>query len=399
MKHMMVFLVSTAALLSAVNTRAAETVKIGAVYALTGPGAVAGGDGMRGTELAISQLNAAGGLRNHDGAQIELLKGDTQSKPINAVGEAERLINQDKVVLMIGAGTSNETAPFSQVTEKYGIPHVNAIPQQEALTNGSLKWTWSTTLIDSDYVTGILRGLDMVHQGDPKLTRIAVLCPDNDYGIEMGKQLKLELAKRSDFKLTAFIDYGFQAQDLLQPVLKLKASQPDIVIQVGYFHAGILASKAYQQLDFHPVVIGTGGMSGDPKLRPEIGNLVSWQFAVTPFSPDLPAAQKVADAFEKKFQQPLTLNSALGYFGTMVAIKALDAAKSFKPEDIADALRKTKVSKDEMITSSDYLEFNENGRNKGRDTTLTQFQADRLVTVWPPKKATAKPVIKGFNTP
>jgi branched-chain amino acid transport system substrate-binding protein len=399
MKRTVVFLLSTAMLLSAVNAHGAETVKIGAVYALTGPGAVAGGDGMRGTELAISELNAAGGLRSHAGAEIELVKGDSQSKPINAVGEAERLINQDKVVLLMGAGTSNETVPFSQVSEKYGIPHVNAIPQQEALTNGSLKWTWSTTLIDSDYVTGILRALDMVHQGDPRPNRIAVLCPDNDYGIEMGRQLKLELAKRSDFKLTAFIDYGFQAQDLLQPVLKLKASQPDIVIQVGYFRAGILASKAYQQLDFHPVVIGTGGMSGDPKLRPEIGNLVSWQFAVTPFSGDMPAAQKVAEAFEKKFQQPLTLNSALGYFGTMVAIKALDAAKSFKPEDIADALRKTKIGKDEMITSSDYLEFNENGRNKGRDTTLTQFQGDRLVTVWPPEKATAKPVIKGFNTP
>jgi branched-chain amino acid transport system substrate-binding protein len=399
MKRMVVFLFSMAVLLLGVNARAAETVKIGAVYALTGPGAVAGGDGMRGTELAISELNAAGGLRNHDGAQIELVKGDSQSKPINAVGEAERLINQDKVVLLTGAGTSNETVPLSQVSEKYGIPHINTIPQQEALTNGSLKWTWSTTLIDSDYVTGILRALEMVHQIDPKLTKIAVLCPDNDYGIEMGKQLKLELAKRADFKVTAFIDYGFQAQDLLQPVLKLKASQPDIVIQVGYFHAGILASKAYEQLDFHPLVIGTGGMSGDPKLRPEIGKLVSWQFAVTPFSADLPAAQKVGVAFEKKFQQPLTLNSALGYFGTMVGIKALDAAKSFKPEDIADALRKIKVSKDEMITSSDYLQFNENGRNKGRDTTLTQFQGDRLVTVWPPEKATAKPVIKGFNTP
>jgi branched-chain amino acid transport system substrate-binding protein len=399
MKRMVVLLVSMAVSLSAINAHAAETVKIGAVYALTGPGAVAGGDGMRGTELAIAEFNAAGGLRNHDGAQIELVKGDSQSKPINAVGEAERLINQDKVVLITGAATSNETVPLSQVSEKYRVPHVNTIPQQEALTNGNLKWTWSTTLIDSDYVTGILRALDMVHQTDPKLTRIAVLCPDNDYGIEMGKQLKLELAKRGDFKVTAFIDYGFQAQDLLQPVLKLKASQPDIVIQVGYFHAGILASKAYQQLDFHPLVIGTGGMSGDPKLRPEIGDLVSWQFAVTPFSADLPAAQKVNEAFEKKFQQPLTLNSALGYFGTMVAIKALDAAKSFKPEDIADALRKTKVGKDEMITSSGYLEFNENGRNNGRDTTLTQFQGDRLVTVWPPEKATAKPVIKGFNTP
>jgi branched-chain amino acid transport system substrate-binding protein len=399
MKRMVGFVLSTALLLTMVDANAADAVRIGAVYALTGAGAVAGSDGIRGTELAIAEANAAGGLKNHGGAQIELVKGDSQSKPVNAVGETERLINQDKVALIMGAGTSNETIPLSQVAEKYGIPHINAIPQQESLTNGSLKWTWSTTLVDGDYVTGIFRALDMVHQVDPMLSKVAVLCPDNEYGIEMGKQLKAELAKRTDLKVTSFIEYGFQAQDLLQPALKVKASQPDVVIQVGYFRAGVLASKAYEQLDFHPVVIGTGGMSGDPKLRPEIGNLVAWQFAVTPFSADLPAAQKTGDAFEKKFQQPLTLNSALGYFGTMVAIRALDAARSLKPEDIADALRKVKVGKDEMITSSDYLEFDENGRNKGRDTTVTQFQGDKLVTVWPPEKATAKPVLKGFNTP
>jgi branched-chain amino acid transport system substrate-binding protein len=399
MKRRTGFLLSALVLLSVIDAKAADSVKIGAVYALTGPGAVAGGDGMRGTELAIAEINAAGGLKNHGGVQIELVKGDSQSKPVNAVGETERLINQDKVALMIGAGTSNETIPLSQVAEKYGIPHINAIPQQESLSNGSLKWTWSTTLIDGDYVAGIFRALDMVHQINPKLTNVAVLCPDNEYGIEMGKQLKVELAKRKDLTVTSFIDYGASAQDLLQPVLKLKASQPAVVIQVGYFRAGVLVSKAYEQLDFHPIVIGTGGMSGDPKLRPEIGNLVAWQFAVTPFSADLPAARKTADAFEKKFQQPLTLNSALGYFGTLVAIRALDAAKSFTPADIADALHKVKVGKDEMITSSDFLEFDENGRNKGRDTTVTQFQGDKLVTVWPPEKATAKPVLKGFNTP
>ena len=399
MKRMAGFLLSTAILFSVVNANAADAVKIGAVYALTGPGGVAGGDGMRGTELAIAQANAAGGLKNHGGAQIELVKGDSQSKPVNAVGETERLINQDKVALILGAGTSNETIPLSQVAEKYGIPHINAIPQQESLTNGNLKWTWSTTLVDADYVTGIFRALEMIHQTNAKLTKVAVLCPDNEYGIEMGKQLKAELAKRKDLTVTSFIEYGAAAQDLLQPVLKVKASQPDIVVQVGYFRAGVLASKAYEQLDFHPVVIGTGGMSGDPKLRPEIGKLVSWQFAVTPFSADLPAAQKIGEAFQKKFEQPLTLNSALGYFGTMVAIRALDASKSFKPEDIADALRKVKFGKDEMITSSDFLEFDQNGRNKGRDTTVTQFQGDKLVTVWPPEKATAKPVLKGFNTP
>ncbi len=112
MKRMAGFLLSTTVLLSAFNANAADAVKIGAVYALTGPGAVGGGDGMRGTELAIAQVNAAGGLKNHGGAQIELVKGDSQSKPINAVGETERLINQDKVVLVMGAATSNETVPL-----------------------------------------------------------------------------------------------------------------------------------------------------------------------------------------------------------------------------------------------------------------------------------------------
>ncbi len=390
---------AVAAVLLMTSVQAAESVKIGAIYALTGGGAVAGSDAVRGTELAIAEVNAAGGLKNHGGAQVELIKGDSQSKPVNAVGEAERLVNQDKVALILGAATSNETIPLSQVLEKYRMPHINTIPQQESLTNGSLKWTWSTTLVDADYVTGIFRALDMVHQIDPKLTKVAVLCPDNEYGLEMGKQLKTELGKRKDLTLTAFIDYGAQAQDLLQPVLKVKVSRPDIVVQIGYFRAGILASKAYEQLDFHPVVIGTGGMSGDPKLRTEIGNLVRWQFAVTPFSEDTPNARRIGEAFAKRFDHPLTLNSALGYFGTMVALRALDAAKDFGPEAISEALRQVKIGKEDMVTSSNFLAFDENGRNKGRDTTITQFQDDRLVTVWPPEKAAAKPILKGFNTP
>jgi len=106
------FLVSTAVLLSVVNANAADAVKIGAVYALTGAGGVAGGDGMRGTELAIAQVNAAGGLKNQGGAQIELVKGDSQSKPVNAVGETERLINQDKVALILGRGHRTRQSHF-----------------------------------------------------------------------------------------------------------------------------------------------------------------------------------------------------------------------------------------------------------------------------------------------
>ncbi len=393
-------LVSSATLLALTSAAPAESVKFGAIYTLSGPGPVVAGEGaMKGTELAISKVNDAGGLKNHGGAKIELIRGDTQSKPINAVGEAERMITQEGVALILGATISNETIPLSQITEKYGVVHINSIPQAARLTDGTLKWTWSTTLVDSDYVTGIFRALDMVRGMEPKLTRVSVLCPDNEYGLEMGKEIKAEFAKRSDLILAAFIEYGAQSQDLLQPVLKVKAARPDVVVQVGYFRAGVLASKAYEQLDFHPIVIGTGGMSGDPKLRTEIGNLVQWQFAVTPFSADLPGAKRVGEEFQQKYNEPLTLNSALAYFAAYVAAKGVDGAKSFQSDDIAAALRSIKISKEEMITSSDFLQFDGNGRNKGRNTTLTQFQGDRLVTVWPPEEASAKPILKGFNTP
>ena len=76
MKRMVGLVLSPAVLLSAVSANAADPVRIGAVYALTGPGAVAGGDGMRGAELAIAEVNAAGGLKNHGGAQIGVGKND-----------------------------------------------------------------------------------------------------------------------------------------------------------------------------------------------------------------------------------------------------------------------------------------------------------------------------------
>src|SRR3546814_15362649 len=73
-------------------------------------------------ELASEQINAAGGIKSMHGAKIELIFGDSQSKPINAASEAERLITQEKVIMVAGPATSGESLPMTQVAEKYGIP-------------------------------------------------------------------------------------------------------------------------------------------------------------------------------------------------------------------------------------------------------------------------------------
>lgn len=383
--------------MGAMEARAADPVRIGVVYALTGPFAAAGQDCKRGSELAADQINAAGGIKSLGGAKIELVFGDTQSKPINAVSEAERLITQEKVVMLTGATTSSETIPMTQVAEKYGVPQLNTLAQSAEITGRGFKWVWSSTLIDADYATGLFQALDMIRQLDPKLTKIGLINPDNEYGLEMQKLLTEGLAKRSDVTLVGNVQTSSKAQDDIQPVLKLKASAPDIVLNVGYFRDGVLVAKALDQLDFHPVLVGTGGAGSDPKLVEQLDKLVNGEFATTPFSADRPSVKPVAEAYQKKFDQPLTLNAALPYQAMLVVARALETAGSTAPDAIAKAMREVKLSGDDIIVASDYIQFDENGRNLGRATVNTQFQDEKIVTVYPPAKATGKPVLARFG--
>lgn len=381
------------------SAQSAETVKIGAVYSLTGPVAVAGQDAKRGTELAIEQINNAGGIKSLGGAKLQVIFGDSQSKPINAVSEAERLITEEKVSIIVGANTSSETIPMTQVAEKHQVPQLVTIPQSAAITGRGFKWIWSSTLLDPDYASGLMEALDAVRKLDPKLTTVGIIRPDNEYGAEMERILKEDFAKRTDVKLVGIEQYSTRAQDYSPAVLKLQAAAPQIVMQVGYFRDGVILAKTYQQLDFHPVALGTGGASGDPKLKNEIGELVDGQIAVTPFSDDRPSVRPVLEAFEAKFHQPLTLNSALAYQGILVLRAVLEKAGSTDHEALAKAFREIKLIDGDVITASDFIAFDDSGRNRGRNTVLTQFQGGRPVTVWPENKATAKLKLRWFNKP
>jgi branched-chain amino acid transport system substrate-binding protein len=377
--------------------QAGDVVKIGAVYALTGPVAVAGQDAKRGTELAVEEINKQGGIKSLGGAKLEVVFGDSQSKPLNAVSEAERLVTEEKVSILVGANTSSETIPMTQVAEKHQVPQLVTIPQSVAITGRGFKWVWSSTLLDPDYAVGLMAALDAVRKLDPKLMTVGVIRPDNEYGGEMEKILKQDFAARHDVKLVAVEQYNTRAQDYSSAVLKLKSAAPDVVMQVGYFRDGVILAKTYQQLDFHPVLIGTGGASGDPKLKDEIGALVEGQIAVTPFSDDRPVVRPVLEAFKAKFDQPLTLNSALAYQGILVLRAVLEKAGSTDHDALAKAFREIKLTGSEVITASDFIQFDADGRNTGRNTVLTQFDDGKPVTVWPDAKAAAKLQLRRFN--
>jgi ABC-type branched-subunit amino acid transport system substrate-binding protein len=103
---------------------AAQTVTIGNIIPLSGPSAPVGVQGKNAREMAVQEINAAGGIKSLGGAKLKMIYADSKSDPTTGVSEAERLINSEKVNLLTGCWNSAVTYPTTQVAERYGIPFV-----------------------------------------------------------------------------------------------------------------------------------------------------------------------------------------------------------------------------------------------------------------------------------
>ena len=103
-----------------------QVIKIGNIIPLSGPSATVGAQGKNAREMAVAEINAAGGIASLGGAKLELIYADSESKPEKGVGEAERLINTEKVNVLTGCWNSSVTYPTSAVAERYGIPFSGA---------------------------------------------------------------------------------------------------------------------------------------------------------------------------------------------------------------------------------------------------------------------------------
>src|SRR3954447_304678 len=105
--------------LASAGAQAQETIKIGVIQPLTGSVAYNGTTDVNGIKLALSEINAKGGVL---GKQVELVIEDGQCKPANSVNAAEKLVQRDKVVGLIGAFCSSATAAIMPVAEGNKVP-------------------------------------------------------------------------------------------------------------------------------------------------------------------------------------------------------------------------------------------------------------------------------------
>jgi branched-chain amino acid transport system substrate-binding protein len=233
-----VFLVSVGILLAAIPAQAAATIKIGALFAVSGPAAFLGEPEKNTLEMLVKEINAKGGV---NGSLLEAVIYDTGGDATKAVQLANRLIKDDLVVAIIGPSTTGETMAIKPVTEKAKIPLISCAAGIK-ITDPANPWTFKTPA--NDQIAGE-KILDYAGKRGQK--KLALLTVSDGFGSSGREQLKV-LAAKKGFTIVADETYGPKDTDMTAQLTKIRGAGADAIICWGTNPGPAVVTRNVKQL-------------------------------------------------------------------------------------------------------------------------------------------------------
>jgi branched-chain amino acid transport system substrate-binding protein len=374
----------------------ASPVKIGVVLPLSGQFAVGGQNVKRGYDMAVEDVNAAGGIKALGGARIELVYADNQGKQDVAIGETERLIQQEKVAAIMGSWHSPTTIAGTQAAERGRTPWIIEVASADIILERGFKYVTRVNVKASWYGEAPVDFLDHVKTAlNQKVERVAIMYTDDDWGrSSVGKGTRQALQKRG-YQIVEEVAYPSASQDVTTYVNKIKASRPDAFVITSFPNDALLVGRAVEQLALKvPIAVGVSSGYALPTFRSNLGPLAEKWFVVGGWNPDIPGAKPLAGRFKAKFSVDMNEHSALAYQTVLVLKEAIEQARSADREKINEALHRIKIDPGPlMVMPYTKIEFDPTGQNPHARELIMQVREGQLVTVWPDRYASAKPIL------
>jgi branched-chain amino acid transport system substrate-binding protein len=387
----------------ALPAHAQGTVKIGAIYPLSGNAASAGQSAKAAIEVATQIINEdhpelgnlplakGAGLSGLKGAKVEVVFADNQGTPAAGQNQALRLITEEKVVALTGAYQSGITLTASAIAEKYGIPFVNGESVAANLTERGFKWFFRTTPIASDIARIYMEFLKDLKGSGTKVDKIAIVNENTEYGTSIAKVLR-EAAQANNFNISLEVPYSANTTDVQSQVLQLKDNNPDVIIFVSYTSDSILYMKTMQALNYKPaVVIGDDSGFSDPSFLKTVGNIAQGAINRSAWDAGKPGSTnyRINEMFKKKTGNDLDDTAGRAMQGFFVLVDAINRAGSTEPAKIQAALKATDLKPDQLMMGYKGVKFDDKGQNVLAAALLIQIQGDKYVAVWPKANASA----------
>ena len=381
-----------------------KTVKIAAIHCVTGPLAEPGQACRLAAQIAVDHVNAAGGIKAMDGAKLELMLGDTQTKGDVARAEAERLINAGAQLLM-GTFNSADTNAIVPVAQQRRIPFLVDISAADPITANVAKAVkegqQKTQYVYRNFPTGSLFGVravqyfnDVFRESGVSPKRVVLMHANDLFGTNQARGFQAaHKAANPSWEIVEVIPWPEPPSDLSTEVSRAKAAKPDIIAPITRPASAqlLLPEIARQRVE----IMGIMG-PGSPGLY-EAGQLAVLKehlehvMASNPW-PNFknPKSQRLAEEYLKRSGgKTLDTNSGYSYDGIHVIADVLERARSTEPDVVVDAMKKTSY-KDNLMVSTGPVMFNEIGDNPNAAPALVQILKQKPVVVWPKEHAVAK---------
>lgn len=412
-------LFAVSAMFSAGSAAAQEKkLKIGVIYDYTGPLAGGGSDlHALGAKIMIDHFAKTG----VEGYKIEAVYADAQSKPDVAINEAVRLIEQEKVDMVLGFFSSAQCVPVAaRVEQLKKFMWITTCISSAVLENKNLKYVFRTQpsgqqfgLMSTDFIA---KNAKEKFGKEAKDLKVAIIHEDGSYGADVSKGNEAG-AKKAGMQIVLKEGYAATAPDLSALVTKLKRARPDVILHTGYNPDITLFLRQAREggLKFSALIGHGAGYGVYDKLKESLGTDVNHFFNVDPISiwltnekaldPKLPEMIKMVGAEYDKARPGTNVKSAhvgMAASNTYVFMTEVLPRAIKKHGGIdADALRKAALEVD-LPEGGTMLGFGVKfegegapmaGQNDRAFPVIVQYVDDKSYVVWPKSLQLRDPVL------
>ncbi|UCV03856.1 ABC transporter substrate-binding protein [Dechloromonas denitrificans] len=343
MKHSIKKLVAgTALVLGAFAAVAAEPIKIGSVLSVTGPAAFLGDPELKTLQMYVEDINKKGGLL---GRPLELVHYDDGSDAGKANGFTKRLIDDDKVDILVGGTTTGATMSAAPLVDKAGIPFIS-LAGAVVIVEPVKKWVFKTPHTDRMAAEKVFE--DMKKRG---ISKVALLSESSGFG-QSGKKETEGVAAKYGITLVANETYGPKDTDMSPQLTKIKnTAGVQGVFIFGLGQGPAIATKNYKQLGITLPLYHAHGVASEEFIKlagpaaegirlPAAALLVASKLDAK--DPQKPIVTAYSKSFSDKWKTDVSSFGGHAYDGLMLAVDAIKRAGSTDKAKVRDAIEATK---------------------------------------------------------
>ncbi|MDK2931897.1 MAG: branched-chain amino acid transport system substrate-binding protein [Bacillota bacterium] len=329
----------------------AEPIKIGVYEPMTG--AMAAGGQMTWEGIALAHEMQPTVL----GRPVKLILVDNKSDKVESANAVARLVEQEKVVAIIGSYGSSNSIAGGDVAEKAGIPMVTDSATNPLVTQGK-KFVFRACFIDP--FQGEVMAKYVFH--NLKLKKVAILKDvAQDYSVGLANYFKKTFTKLTGDPKSVVAEVAYQTgdQDFTAQLTQVISSKAEALFVPGYFGDAALIAKQLRQLGSKIPILGGDALDA-PELMSIGGKAVEGVTISSFYSAEAPAnevAKKFVAAYKSKYGKTPNANAALGFDTYNMVLDAIRRAGSTDPKAIRDALATTKG----FIAVTGSITIDENG--------------------------------------